>query len=190
MSKLQPKQINYFGFLFAILVVTSLHFFQIFVYPNYQPVYFDLFNTRILKQSLISLNKSNSLSKVESSQSHLNELKVICQPDCFFIAEDLEIPAIVDQDAAGRLTQLELKFFDPDHQLIGYQSISQNPTLFVINYTPDLLQTIQLNLTNQALNFSDYYSDTQQIKFKSVDKSTHQTQDYLYSSYKPELIKL
>lgn len=184
MPNLKPKQISWLGFFISVLLLLVLIWTQVFVNKNYQPLYLNAFDLNILKN--VPVKKHENLSFDYQSPP----LDIICQPDCFFQLNDQQIPAIKDQDAAARLQQLDLKFFYPKKQLIGYQSISDHPTFYVINYTPDLLQTIQLNLLDEKLSFIGFNPNTQYIKFSSTNKSTQNTQDYLYHVTKPELIKL
>ena len=185
-------RIKWLGFTAAVLIVTLLHFRQVFVFPNYQPVPLAyLLNN--LKSAVYQLTYHPVLPQDIPTQPSDLTIETLCPDTCQFIIKNSTdnsviktIPAIVDIDAAARLSSLSLKFFDPQHGLIGYQETKANyPRFFVINYQPDLLQAIQLNLNDQVkLEFIKYYPQTQQMHFSSQDK------DYLYSATKPELFEV
>jgi len=185
-------RIKWLGFITAVLVVTLLHFRQVFVFANYQPVPFT-YLIKNFKTAVYQLTHHSVLPQDTSIQPSDLTIETNCPDTCQFIITNSAdnsiiktIPAIVDVDAAARLSALKIQFFDPQHGLIGYQEIKVNyPRFFVINYQPDLLQAIQLNLNDQVkLEFIKYYPQTQQMHFSSQDK------DYLYSATKPELFEV
>ena len=178
--------VNLIGLTSAVFLVTGLHFYQVFVNPNYQfisPLYF--LNPKNLQIAVFKLTHHSVLPSNPQNLLPKSTIKVDCQNDCFFLVNEVKVPAIVSHNASGRLKQLELKFFDSSYGLIGYQSQEDFPIFYVINTNADLLQTIQLNLDNRIhYRFVQYYPDSQQMLFSSKDSS------YLYSATKPELFKL
>jgi len=191
--------INWLGGITAVFLVTFLCFYQLFVDSQYQRLPLKQFFTlTTLTSAWQQLTRHDVLPPTVDNTDKTLTITVDCQPTCYFSVFDLTgtliatVPAIKDTDASAILTDLEIKFFDPQHQLIGYQTVSiDHPTFYVINFVPDLLQTIQLNLSDiTTFDFVDYYSATQQIKFHSVNHQTGITADYFYSAVKPELIKL
>lgn len=110
-------------------------------------------------------------------------IAVDCDNFCQFKLKDKIIPAQVEIDAAGRLKDLTLNFFDSQAGLIGYQDKSSEPTFYVINSQAELLQVIRLVLNHQVkLTFQNYYPDSQRVLFQS-----DLGESFLYSANKPAL---
>ncbi len=106
-----------------------------------------------------------------------------CDNFCNFIIKDKIIPARVEIDAAGRLKDLTLQFFDPNSGLIGYQDKSQEPIFYVINDQSELLQVVRLSLNHRSpLRFQNYFSNSRQILFTSDSGES-----FLYSADHPSL---
>jgi len=190
--------IKWLGFITAVLIASLLHFRQVFVFPNYQPIPFT-YLIKNFKTAVYQLTHHPILPQDIPIQSSDLTIETNCPDTCQFIIKNSAdnsviktIPAIVDVDPSGRLSSLKLQFFDPQHGLIGYQKIDTDyPTFYVINYQPDLLQTIQLNLhDNVKFEFVNYYPDTQQMHFSSTNQTTGTEKDFLYSATKPELFEV
>jgi len=198
MASSQTQNNTYFhllGFLLSLLVVASLVFYQLFVNIYHQRIPLKAFFSKsTLSQAFKNLkNQSVPLGKPENNIDE-KLIRVDCQDFCkFFISSQPKqpIPALVDNDGKGRLEDLELHFFDPQERLIGYYNKKQTePTFYVINYKHELMQTIRLDLNQQrSLSFVNYYPQTRQILFQSID--TNNKQEYmLYSATSPSLTLL
>src|SRR3990167_2078283 len=190
------KYINLAGFAFALATVIFLLLYQVFVFANFTPVGVRrFFAPKFFASALPQLTNHAYLPPVTPLPEPNLSLEVACSDFCHFLvlnANDRslvkDVPAIVDVDAAARLKKLSLNFFDPVHGLIGYQSLADSPKFYVINFTPDLLQAIELKINQQIdFEFIDYFYATKQILFKSINSATGQTDYFLYSADRPEL---
>ncbi len=197
-QNLVKTRIKWLGFTAAVLIVTLLHFRQVFAFANYQPVPLT-YLIKNFKTVVYQLTHHPVLPQDIPAQSSDLTIETDCPDTCQFIITNSTdnsviktIPAIVDVDPSGRLSSLKLQFFDPQYGLIGYQKTNTDyPTFYVINYQPDLLQAIQLNLNDQVkLEFIKYYPDTQQMHFSSINQTNGEKKDFLYSATKPELFEV
>jgi len=186
--------LNFLGFLAVFISMTLFVFYQVFVYPDYQRIPFRQFlQPQFLSQAFSHLFHQPAI--VHPS----GENNIIVLPQCadicrFQIINTTDssllktIPAIVDIDAAGRLKDLKMGFFDAQAGLIGYQSITANPVFYVINFDQELLQAIQLRLNNQVdLSFVEYRPATREILFHSINHITGQEREFLYLADQPLL---
>lgn len=87
-----------------------------------------------------------------------------------------------DSDSAAGLKKVNLRFYDPDHGLIGYEDDNPYPNFFVIDTKGEFLQVVRLRLPQISFTFAAYYPDRQLIQFQADSG-----QRYLYSATKPEL---
>lgn len=109
-------------------------------------------------------------------------IKVICDPVCFFLVGDKRIRSRTDSDSGGGLLKVRLRFFDQYRGLIGYEDDNSHPNFFVIDTNGEFLQVIRLKLDRLNFTFAAYYPSSQLIQFSSSNG-----QQYYYSANKPEL---
>lgn len=111
-----------------------------------------------------------------------NNIKVICDPICYFLVENKRIRSRTDSDAGGGLLKVTLRFYDQYHGLIGYEDDNSYPNFFVIDTRGEFLQVIRLKLPKISFTFEAYYPSSQLIQFRA---STGE--QFFYSANKPEL---
>lgn len=90
-----------------------------------------------------------------------------------------------DSDSAAGLPQVNLRFYDAYHGLIGYEDNLPNPNFFVIDTTGEFLQVIRMKLPRINFAFAGYYPDRQLIQFQASNG-----EDFYYAANKPELLSL
>jgi len=192
---------NIFAFFCVFITAFLLFFKQIFVYPNYELIPLKkFFNKQLLTKVFASLTFKPPLL---AQQSDYVNAHIIVQSDCqdicyfnFINTKDSSlvkrIPAIVDIDPTDRLKDLKIKFFDRDKGLIGYHNNKiTNPVFYVMNSDQELLQAIQLRINNMIdISFIEYYSASQQILFQSINQSTGEQRQFLYSAVSPSLMPI
>ncbi len=166
--------------IFAVFFTLS----QAVALPDYRPVPISYWFKPDFIKEVLELKSQPPTAKFAKT-----EIKVDCQNICGFQIINPEtklvtrsIPALVDVDANARLKQLELKFYDSDYGLIGYQTVASEPMFYVMNVEGNLLQVIQLDLNHlRRLEFVGYYSESREMKFESENET------WLYSANQPSL---
>lgn len=197
-KKLKPLYLfNVLGFLTVFTLVSLMLFYQLFVYPDYRFIPLSkFFQPQFLTKVINSLFHQHQPPTAPSTIDNQLIVQPDCQDICYFNIINTNdsslikrLPAIVDINAAGRLKDLKLAFFDGSRGLIGYQSVvTENPVFYVINFDQELLQAIQLRINNQIdISFVDYYPDTAEMLFSSINHATGQQQQFLYSATSPSL---
>ena len=187
---------HFLGFTLVLFFLSSFVFYQLFADYSHKRISIRKFlSFSTLKQAFDRL--PNQPLDLGESQNFSNPdlIKVNCPGFCQFSLTnfpDKNIPALIDNDGQGRLEDLELHFYDQTAGLIGYTNKDpNNPTFYVIDFIPQLLQTIRLNLNQQKLlSFINYYPKTKQILFKSKDLNNQSEEFMLYSANSPSLILL
>ena len=187
---------HFLGFSLVLLFLLSFVFYQVFADSSHKRISIRKFlSFSTLKQAFnrlpnqpLDLGEAQNFSKPDAIQVNCSEF---CQ---FFFTNlpDKTIPALIDNNGQGRLEDLELHFYDETAGLIGYENKDpNNPTFYVIDFIPKLLQTIRLNLNQQKLlSFVNYYPKTKQILFKSKDLNNQSEEFMLYSANSPSLTLL
>jgi hypothetical protein len=185
------KRLQFVGLLLAVGLIVSISLFQlvlnqklqrlplsVWLKPSFWPQVFKAigFKPPILGEPAV-------LS---------DDIAVHCQQDCYFILEGNQqkpLPALVENRADGRLKELELKFYDAQAGLIGYQTVNQPyPVFYVVNREPTLLQSVQLNLNDKTfIEFVAYYPSPKKILFKAQRFNGGESWYYLYSADSPDL---
>lgn len=169
------------GLSVTLLITVIFSLSQVTVSADYRP--------QLLSTNFLRLNHSHPRPQAVPVNS-LEQIALTCQPDCFFqdkLNPDKSTRALTTGNPDGRLQQLQLKFYDPQNSLIGYQDINDFPTFYVIDFQPRLIQAIQLNLNDiTKLEFLGYYPDSKQIYF--ISRSEEGNNYFLYSADSPNLI--
>jgi len=187
---------HFTGFVLTLLAVSSLVFYQLFVNLQHQRIPLPKFlSINTLKQAFQAVKYQPKSLGIPQNTPDADLINVNCQEFCKFNLTNFpgkNIPALVDNNGQGRLSDLTLHFFDPLVRLIGYENNKvEDPTFYVIDYQPQLIQTIKLNLNQQRrLNFVSYYPQTKQILFKSTNLNNGSEEFMLYSASSPSLTLL
>lgn len=162
------KLLHALFFTITFIWLVSLIFYQVFVDFRY----FNLKHLRYRAPSLV-----DPVTIVDETK-----IKVVCDPICFFLVGDKRIRSRTDSDAGGGLLRVNLRFFDQYRGLIGYEDDNSHPNFFVIDTNGEFLQVVRLKLDRINFSFQAYYSQTQQILFRS-----DQGEKFLYAANRPAL---
>lgn len=164
-----------------MLWLLLLVFYQVFVDSGYRRISLSRFVHAFTSLKYEASELGTPLASIDPLL-----IKVDCRDFCQFKLKDKTIPARVEIDPNGRLSDLTLQFFDSDKNLIGYQDKAPEPTFYVIDGRGELIQLIRLKLNHQTdLIFKAYYPSTQQMQFAGSDGK-----QWLYSATKPDLQRL
>lgn len=162
------KLLHALFFTITLIWLSALSFYQVFVNfkdsglkrLRYQPPY--------LLDPVTTVDEEN--------------IKVVCEPVCFFLVGDKKVRSRTDSDAGGGLLKVNLRFFDQYHGLIGYEDDNFHPNFFVIDTNGEFLQVVRLKLDKINFTFEAYYPSFQLIQFRASNN-----EQYIYSANKPEL---
>lgn len=166
--KSPEKLLHALFFTITFILLGALIFYQVFTDFRY----FNLKHLRYQAPSLV-----DPVAVVDDKQ-----IKVVCDPICFFLVGDKRIRSRTDSDAGGGLLTVKLRFFDQYHGLIGYEDDNSHPNFFVIDTNGEFIQVVRLNLDRISFTFAAYYPSFQLIQFNAGSG-----QQFYYSANKPEL---
>lgn len=150
-------------FLFTLIWLSALLFYQDLGRMRYRPP--------VLGEPMLTADE--------------DKIKVVCDPVCYFVTDGKRIMSRTDSDSAAGLPQVNLRFYDPYHRLIGYEDSNANPNFFVIDTRGEFLQVIRLKLPRINFVFTGYYPDRQLIQFQASNG-----ENFFYSANKPELLNI
>ena len=168
----RPEKLLHVGFfLITFIWLSTVIFYQVF--PNFGAVSLK----RLRYQPLALVDPVTLVDE--------NQIKVICNPVCFFEIGEKRIRSRTDSDAGGGLLAVKLRFFDPYHGLIGYEDDQLNPNFFVIDTQSEFLQAVRLKLPRISFTFTAYYPSSQLIEFAASSGKK-----FYYSANRPGLIRI
>ncbi len=133
-------------------------------------------------------------------------IRLECKDSCQFTLKtnsgEIRVPAYVDRYLDSRSTQIDQHFYDQEHRLIGYESLTQskkrkNERKFIVFHLSDnktispengLIQVVWLDLPSSNLQYAGYDQNAGLLKFVSEDNNSAKKMTYFYTIDGPNLL--